>query len=430
MLYSEIVINGLYLVDSLAGQEVEADEAKQGRIEFNFPLLTIRTKMFSGVFDRLGSLRASRLVSWVALVIVPVVAAIGLYLLCSSLFVLLWTPGAGEAVSQLGPASYLLLPGINPFLPIVYGWLAIVCAIVVHEGAHGVIARNRGLNVKSSGLLFFLIIPIGAFVDVDEEQLEKAKHRDSLRVMAAGVAGNVVVALVCILAVLLIVNGLTPVVDGVFISEVTEGMPAQEAGLLPEDVFVSIDNVPIASLEELEAVLENKSAGDVVQVTVARGTDWEERFSTSVTLTESTEEDKEGKAVMGVLVGDLSTEERLTFYRTLTPEKLFLYIFPPSLYPGLVPFSDLLIPFYTHALGNQWHVWANLFFWLWFVNFNVALFNALPIYPLDGGRIFNITLKSVLGRKVSEKTISRITYAVTVTLIWIILLIAILPFIM
>jgi membrane-associated protease RseP (regulator of RpoE activity) len=413
------------LVDSLTGQEVEAEEAKQGRIEFNFPLLTIRTQMFSGVFDRLGSLRASRWVSWVALVIVPVVAGIGLYLLCSSLFTLLWTPVARDVTRELGPASYLLLPGINPILPILYGWLAIVCAIVVHEGAHGIIARNRGLKVNSSGLLFFLVIPIGAFVDVDEEQLAKAKHRDSLRVMAAGVAGNVVVAIVCLLAVLLIVNGLTPIVDGVYVATVAEGMPAEAAGLLPEDIFVSIDNMPIGSFEELDAFLDTKSPGDTIQVTVARGTNWKERFSTSMTLMES-----EGQAVMGVNVSDLMIEERLRFYQTLTPESVYVYMLPPSLYSGLVPFSDSLIPFYTHGLGAQWHVHANIFFWLWFVNVNVAVFNALPIYPLDGGRMLNITLKSVLGRRVSEKTISRITFAVTATLIWILLMIVLIPFIL
>ena len=416
------------LVDSLADQK-EAEEAKQGRIEFNFPLFTIRTQMFSGVFDRLGSLRASRLISWVALVIVPVVAAIGLYLLCSNLFTLLWTPVAREASREMGLESYLLLPGINPILPILYGWLAIVCAIVVHEGAHGIIARNRGLKVKSSGLLFFLVIPIGAFVDVDEEQIAKAKPRDSLRVMAAGVAVNIVVALVCVIAVLLIVNGLTPVADGVYISDVTEGMPAEAAGLLPEDVLVSVDNMPIGSLEKLQAVLETKNSGDIVQVTVARGTDWKERFSTSVNLTVSTEEDEE-KTVMGVYAGDLMTGERLTFYRTLTPETFALYLIPPSMAPGLVPFSDSLIPFYTHGLGAQWHVYANIFFWLWFVNVNVAVFNALPIYPLDGGRILDISLKSVLGRRVSEKTISRITVAVTGTLVWILLMIVLIPFIM
>ncbi len=411
-------------MNSLNDQKVEAEKVKHGRIEFNFPLLTIRTQIFSGIFDRLGSFRSSGFISWVSLIIVPIVAGIGLYLISNSLFTLLWTQAARDVTRELGPRAYLLLPGINPFLPIFYGWLAIVCAIVVHEGAHGIIARNRGLNVKSSGLLFFLVIPVGAFVDVDEEQLAKTGAKDSLRVMAAGVAGNIVVAIVCILAVLVIVNGLIPVIDGVYVHEVRDGMPAEEAGLLPKDVIVSIDDVPIDSYDRLNASLADKNPGDVVHVTVARGKNWAGQFSTKVTLIES-----DGRAVMGVTVLDLMTEERLTFYRTLTPEKLSLYMVPPSLASGLVPFSDSLAPYYTHGLGNQWYVLANLFFWLWFVNVNVAVFNALPIYPLDGGRMLNITLKSVWGQRLSEKTISRITFAVTATLIWLLLMIALIPFI-
>jgi membrane-associated protease RseP (regulator of RpoE activity) len=406
----------------LADQEVKAEEKEPGRIEFSFPLLTIRTKMFGGVFDRLGASRASRLLSWVALIIVPVVAAIGLYLLCSSLFTLLWTPVARDMTRELGPAAYLMLPGINPMLPILYGWLAIVCAIVVHEGAHGIIARNRGLKVKSSGLLFLFVIPIGAFVDVDEEELGKAKHKDSLRVMAAGVGGNIVVAVVCILAVLVIVNGLTPIVDGIYVYGVNEGMPAEAAGLLPGDVFVSVDNVMIDNYDTLDAIVANKNSGDTLQVTVVRGERWEEQFSTSITLTEI-----ENKSVMGITLFDPLGP--LTVYRTVTPETLPLYMVPPSLYPGLVPFSDSLIPFYTHPLGTQWHVYANLFFWVWFVNVNVAVFNALPIYPLDGGRIFNITLKSALGKKVSEKTITRITAIVTAAIIWLFAMIILIPYI-
>lgn len=388
-------------------------------------MLTVRTRIFTGVFDRLGSLRASRWISWVALIIVPIVAGIGLYLISNSLFTLLWTPAARDVTRELGPGAYLLLPGINPFLPIVYGWIAIVVAIAVHEGAHGIIARNRGLKVKSSGLLFFLIIPIGAFVDVDEKQLTKAKAKDSLRVLASGIGGNIVVAIVCILSVLIIVNGLTPIIDGVYISEVTDGMPAKKAGLLPEDVFVSVDNVQIGNLEELNASLNTKKPGDVVQVVVARGEKWEDRFSTFVNLTES----EDGRTVMGVLVGDLLTEERLNLYRTLTPETLSLYLVPPALSPGLVPFSDSLAPFYTHWFA-QWHALANFLFWVWFVNVNVAIFNALPIYPLDGGRMFDISLKRILGRRVDEKNVSRITVAVTVALVCVLVMIVAIPFIL
>ena len=106
-----------------------------------------------------------------------------------------------------------------------------------------------------------------------------------------------------------------------------------------------------------------------------------------------------------------------------------MYLVPPALAPGLVPFSDSLASFYTHWLGTQWHVFANVLFWVWFVNVNVAVFNALPIYPLDGGRMFNIALKSVMRGRGREKLISRITLAVTAALAFVLLMIVLIPFI-
>ena len=411
------------MVDSLA--DVEAEEKEQKRIDFNFPLLIVRTRLFDKIFDRLGNLRASKLISWVALAIVPIVAVIGLYLLSTSLITILSTPAARDISRQLGPTSFLLLPGINPILPVVYGWVGIVSAIIIHEGAHGIIARNRGFDVKSSGILFFLIIPIGAFVDVDEKQIAKANAKDSLRVMAGGVAGNVIVALVCIIAVLLIVNGLTPIVNGVYITSVTKGMPAQQAGLIAGDIFISVDNVSIKNYDLLANYMENKTPGDVIHVTVARGTNWKDNYSTSLTLTQS-----DSHAVMGVNLIDLMTNERLKLYSTLNLTTVSIYIVPPSVEQGLVPFSDSLFPFYSSPLGSQWHVYANIFFWVWFVNVNVAVFNALPIIPLDGGRMLNISLKSFLAKKLNEKTISRITYVVTAILICILLSIIVIPFVL
>jgi membrane-associated protease RseP (regulator of RpoE activity) len=411
-------------VNSLTSQEDEAQEADKRRVEFNFPILTVRTQVFTGVFDKLGSLRASRWASWAALVIVPVVAGIGLYLLCSSLFAFLWNPAAGEAAREAGLGAYLLLPGVNPFLPLLYGWFAIVCAVAIHEGAHGVTARSLGLKVNSSGLLFFLFVPIGAFVDVDEEQIKKAPARDSSRVMAAGVGSNVVVAAACIIGVLVIASGLTPIIDGVYVANVEEGLPAQAAGLLPNDVFVTVDNVKVNSTADLSTILENKTAGDLVEVTVARGDMWQNRFSTVVNLTVS-----ENRTIMGVNVGDLLLEERLRNYETVTPNSLILYLIPPSLASGLVPFSDSLASFYTHWLGPGWQVLANVLFWVWFVNVNLAVFNALPIYPLDGGRMFNIALKRVIRRKDSEKLISAITIAVTAVLVFVLLMLIVVPFV-
>jgi membrane-associated protease RseP (regulator of RpoE activity) len=398
-------------------------EVKQPRIEFNFPILIVRTRRFAPVFDRLGTLRSSRYFSWISLVLVPFVAGIALYLLVNSLIGLLSNPGVGQVVRELGPGSILLLPGINPMLPIVYGWIAIVFAIAIHEGAHGVIARNVGLNVKSSGLLFLLFVPIGAFVDVDEDQLKKARPRVALKVMAGGVGANIAVGAVCLLGVLLLVGSLTPVIDGVYINDVTNGLPAQTAGLLPKDVFVSIDNITINNTTELRALLDTKTVGDTIQVTVARGENWHDRFSTTVNLTVS-----ENRTVMGVSSYDLFTEQRLENYQTFSLNRLSMYLVPPTLASGLVPFSDFLAPFYSNPIP-QWQIVANGLFWIWFVSFNLAIFNALPIYPLDGGRIFNITLKRAMGKRISEKVIRSITIVAAISCVILVLLVALLPFI-
>jgi membrane-associated protease RseP (regulator of RpoE activity) len=403
-------------------QKQETEKAEK-RIEFNFPLLIIRTKRFSAVFEKLGHLRASRYFSWLFLGLVPFVAGIALYLIVNSLIALLTNPAIGQVVRDLGPGSVLLLPGINPLLPIVYGWIAIVVAIVIHEGAHGVIARNVNLRVKSSGLLFLLIIPIGAFVDVDEEQVKKARPRHSLKVMAAGVGGNIILGAVCLIGLLLIVGSLAPIVDGVYIGSVTDGMPAQAAGLLPNDILVSIDNIAIDNTTALRTLLDSKTPGDTIYVTVSRGDNWQSSYSTSLNLTQSY-----NRTVMGVGVGDLNTHDRLATYRTFSIDRLSIYMVPPTLAAAVVPFSDSLAPFYSSPIP-YWEIFANTLFWIWFVNFNLAIFNALPIYPLDGGRIFDITLKKIAGKRMSSIAIRRTTITVTVICVVLVVLGLALPFI-
>jgi membrane-associated protease RseP (regulator of RpoE activity) len=411
----------------LAPENIEGEkvEEKQPRVEFNFPMLIVRTTRFAGVFDKLGSLRTSRYFSWLGLVLVPFVAGVALYLVVNSLIALLSNPGVGQVARDLGPGAILLLPGINPMLPIVYGWIAIVCAIAIHEGAHGIIARNVGLKVKSSGLLFFLFVPIGAFVDVDEEQIKKARPRSALKVMAGGVGANIILAAVCLLGVLVLVGSLTPIIDdGIYVKEVTAGFPAQTAGLMPKDVLISIDNMKINSTIDLREILDNKTSGDILYVTVVRGENWQYQFSTSVNLTVS-----QNRTIMGIMSSDLMTKARLDNYKTFSLERLSMYLAPPTLASGLTPFSDSLSSFYSSPIP-QWQIFANVLFWLWFVNFNLAIFNALPIYPLDGGRIFDITLKRALGKRVNEKAIHVITVGATIACVALVVSVTLLPFIM
>jgi membrane-associated protease RseP (regulator of RpoE activity) len=202
-------------------------------------------------------------------------------------------------------------------------------------------------------------------------------------------------------------------------------LPAQVAGLQPKDVIVSIDNVSITTPAELREFLDNKTAGDMVMVTVQRGDSWQYQYTTNLNLTIS-----DNRTVMGVTVYNLQSEAVLKNYNTFGIERLSMYLVPPTLASNYIPYSDTLSQFYSSPLGPSWSIIANLMFWIWFVNFNLAIFNALPIYPLDGGRIFNITLKRYLGKRLSEKTIYRVTVVVAVACLALVLSGAILPFIL
>ncbi|MFQ6094729.1 MAG: site-2 protease family protein [Candidatus Bathyarchaeia archaeon] len=401
----------------------ENEKAKHHRIEFQFPLVLVKTRSFMTLYERLGAWKTSRLFSWAALISMPIVAGFGFYLISNTILAFLTIPEAREAGRKLGPQAYILLPGINPYLPILYGWIGIIIAIVVHEGAHGVIARSLGFTVRSSGLLFFLAIPVGAFVDVDEEQLESAEAKDSVRVLAAGPGANVAVALVSLVTILIITSGLSPLVDGLYVARVVEGMPAEDAGLLVGDVIVMIDDEPITTVDDFTAALEGKSPGDLVLVTVARGERWRDRISMPVKLTEY-----EGRPVIGVIMGEMLVEQRLRTYQKLATETILIHFQPPTL--AQVPFSETLHAFYTHPLGEHWYLLANLFFWVWFVNVNVAIFNTLPIHPLDGGQTFKHLLRYSVGRKAGETVISRLTNAVTGVVISAIVMMIVLPYIM
>jgi len=103
---------------------------------------------------------------------------------------------AGHADSQIlateGPGAAPVLPGIN--LPFIEGVLALAVLLVVHEGAHGVLARVGKIPLKSAGMVFLGVVPFGAFVDPDERKLQKTDADIQDRVLVAGSASNLFTA--------------------------------------------------------------------------------------------------------------------------------------------------------------------------------------------------------------------------------------------
>jgi serine protease Do len=58
--------------------------------------------------------------------------------------------------------------------------------------------------------------------------------------------------------------------DGVLVSEVIEGGSAEQAGIEANDIITAIDDIEVSSYADLSKVLDSKTVGDVVSVTVLR----------------------------------------------------------------------------------------------------------------------------------------------------------------
>jgi len=68
------------------------------------------------------------------------------------------------------PRNIFLIPGVNEYIPLWYGIIALIITLMVHEFSHAILCKVEGIKVKSMGVLL-APIPIGGFAEPDEEQL-------------------------------------------------------------------------------------------------------------------------------------------------------------------------------------------------------------------------------------------------------------------
>ncbi len=107
----------------------------------------------------------------------------------------------GEKVNQ---GATLILPGIN--IPLVEGILALAVVLIVHEGSHAVQMALAKIPLKSSGLVLFGILPVGAFVEPDEKRLSASSPKNKVRIASGGPFANIVLGILFGLVFMLFLN--------------------------------------------------------------------------------------------------------------------------------------------------------------------------------------------------------------------------------
>lgn len=128
------------------------------------PAIMIRTRVGIKLINRLGKYkRLWRVFGVISRLVTIFLVLCIVFIIIKDLFMLPSIFGKGG----MGIKYALPIPGINPALPLTYGWIALIITLVFHEIAHGFQSKANNIDVDSTGLLH-AVVPIGAFVEPNE----------------------------------------------------------------------------------------------------------------------------------------------------------------------------------------------------------------------------------------------------------------------
>lgn len=271
----------------------------------------------------------------------------------------------------------VLIPGVTltSAASILNFLLCIPIVLIMHEGAHGIVAALERIKIKTGGFAIFIAMFAG-FVEPDEEEFDKAKKISKLRVIGAGATSNVLFSL--FLGLILLTNPLFAIVvpepilgafyeapDGVLVLSLIEGSGAEKAGLLPNDIINGIDGVPIVTPFDFQKV--ELMPGETADISIIRG---EENLEIPVEIMAAPDDPERG--LVGIMRdGSAAYKPIYNFIEWNNPQ-----------------FSMFLL-------------------WLWMISFFIGIINMLPLPILDGGKFIH----SIIDKKMSDGSVNAVMWA-------------------
>ncbi len=249
------------------------------------------------------------------------------------------------------------IPGIG-YLSFWYFLITIFVTVLIHEFAHGIVARAHNVPVKSSGLgVFSLILPIFplAFVEPDEKKLQKEKDIVQYSIFSAGPMVNIIFAFLILFltaqVIIPIENNITHPI-GFSFNGVMEDYPAKEAGMQPGMIINEVNGIEILTYQDFSDELGKLKPGQELTI----GTTSE----TFNIITKPSPDDPE-QGYIGIL--DIRNERRIN-------EK-------------------------QKAFGGVFFWLRGLIKWFYFLNLIIGLMNLLPLMVTDGGRMLKTALEKI-----------------------------------
>ncbi|MDO9326896.1 MAG: site-2 protease family protein, partial [Methanoregula sp.] len=368
-------------------------------IVFYGPIMAIRTNRVA-FFEKFTAFRTFfrfyGTAGVIAVIIVSVFITVMLFI--SVRYTLMYQP---EPTGIYEPQNLLLIPGLNEYVPSTFAvWLAFVITIVVHEFGHAILCRVENIKVKTMGALV-AVIPIGFFVEPDEEELEKMTGMPKVRMFGAGITNNLVVGFACFMLLIFCMGFVTPLATTPAIYGIYKDYPAEKAGILPGSLVTAINGVPVSSRGEISNLLNTTKPGETLTLTTVK--DKITRDS-SLTLTAwPAEQSGSSSGFMGVIYYDGDTVKS-AIGDMLSPFGFFKFLIIPFANDTSIQFLRILAfdtpetSYYQVPFYGFWDM-IHLLFWCAWINLNVGIFNAIPMIPLDGGYIFKEGVDRLLDRR-------------------------------
>jgi regulator of sigma E protease len=308
------------------------------------------------------------------------------------------------------------------FLSVLAAILVIAVIILIHEAGHFAVARWMKIPVKEfsigfgpkilswekKGVIYSLRgIPLGGYVrfygeENDDDEYAYANYNVYKRIFVtvSGVLANVISAILISIVVLMTYG----TVSGAYssISAVDEGGPADLAGLLKGDRFVTVDSRPVQTGQDVIDLI-SPAKGQSVQVVVER--DGESREFTLTPIYDEAEQ----RSRVGIQITTNYIRSPIPLLQAAPVSVSYVYEIVSQ---TLIAIKNMI--FGGAAQGELMGIvgtvtvvsegirqgFETLLLFAVVISVNVALINILPLPAVDGGKLIFLALEAIRGRPI------------------------------